>query len=164
VYVAGAVSNTYIDIRVSGFDAALANPIWTSLQTPTCGVGFDAFGGNQSTASAVIDVAVEGINGIGLKLLSANQMSFVGGTSEQNTQGIVVSSGSKWNSVQEMDVEQNNLNAAGVDITDNGQSNFYTNVIAASTCSSCVSAVFRGGGGQYILGEAGFATLCSQVP
>jgi hypothetical protein len=34
-------------------------------------------------------------------------------------------------------------------------------VIAASTCSSCVSATFGGGGGQYILGEAGFATLWS---
>jgi hypothetical protein len=160
VYTAGAVSDTFNDIRVSSFDAALANPVWTGLQTPTCGVGLDAFGGNATTAGTFEDLAVEGINGIGLKLLSADSMTFTSGTSESNVQGIVVSSGSKWNSVIGMDIESNTLGTAGVDVTDNGQSNFYMNVIMASA-SSGVSAVFGGSGGQYILGEGAIAHLWS---
>ena len=121
----------------------------------------DAFGGNQTTDGTVIDGAFEGINGPGIELRSANQMTFTGGTSEENVSGVTVASGSKWNSFIGMDIEQNTANTAGVDIADLGQSNFYQNVIAGSTCSSCVSATFGGSGGQYILGEAGFNTLWS---
>lgn len=162
IYMAGAVTDTLIKPHVSSFDAALANPVWSSLTTPSCGIGMDAFGGNQTTDGTVVDGAFEGItSGIGIKIISANSMTFTSGTSESNRQGITIASGSKWNSFIGEDIESNTLGAAGSDIADLGQSTFYQNVIAASGAGGGVSATFGGGGGQYILGEAGFATLWS---
>jgi hypothetical protein len=162
IYTPGAVTDTFIKPHVSGFDAALANPVWTSLQTPTCGIGMDAFSGNQTTSGTVIDGAFEGINGTGIKLLSANQMTFTGGTSEENTQGIVVSSGSKFNTFLGTDVEQNTLNATGVDLSDAGQQNYYINLIMASGAGGGFSANFTGSGG-FIFGEAEIAHLWTGV-
>jgi hypothetical protein len=161
IFTDGAVSDTFINPHVSFFDAALANPVWTSLPAPTCGICMSNSGGNQTTAGTVLDGAFEGINGPGIELLSANSMFFSGGTSEENVRGVKVDAGSKWDSFQGLDIEQNTLGTAGVDIADLGQSTIYANVIAASACSSCVSATFGGSGGQLIFSESGFATLWS---
>ena len=167
IATAGAVTDTFIKPHVSSFDAALFG--WNSLQTPANGLCFNSFGGNQTTDGTVTDAAAEGVTGIGWYIQSANSMHFSAGTSEGNGHGITVNPGSKWNTFTSPDIEQNTANVSGVDITDNGQTNFYTNAIASSTCSSCNSALAGGGGGQYILGEAGFSTsfalgpgLCSE--
>ncbi len=156
IATAGAVTDTFIKPHVSSFDAALFG--WNSLQTPANGLCFNSFGGNQTTDGTVTDAAAEGVTGIGWYIQSANSMHFSAGTSEGNGHGITVNPGSKWNTFTSPDIEQNTANVSGVDITDNGQTNFYTNAIASSTCSSCNSALAGGGGGQYILGEAGFLT------
>ena len=157
IHTRGAVTDTFYRPHVSVTDAFFLG-IQGTNPYPANGLCFDSLGSNQTTDGTVIDAITEGLTNIGWYLESANSMHFSSGTSEGNNYGIKVLAGSKWNTFTSPDIEQNAANVSGVDITDNGQTNFYINAIASSTCSSCNSALAGGGGGQYILGEAGFFT------
>jgi hypothetical protein len=102
IFTDGAVTDTLIKPHVSLADATLANPQWTSLPAPTCGLGLSADSHNQTTDGTVIDGAFESVNGSGIYLYSASSMTFTSGTSENNVQGIQVDANCKWNRLSEL--------------------------------------------------------------
>lgn len=164
IEVQGAVTNTYIRLHSSAIDAFYLG-IQTGHATPQNGLVFGGYaaGGIDSTASTIVDPMAEGVSATGIFLKSAANLTFTGGTSELNSRGIVVNptsagvnpgTSNKGNSFFGTDLEANTLGTSGVDVTDNGQQNYYFNLVAASSCASCNSMLAGTGAGQYIFGEA----------
>jgi hypothetical protein len=102
----------------------------------------------------VTDAAVEYVSNIGWYVILAQTMTFTSGTSENNFQGISVSStNSKFNTFIDSDIEQNSMDAAGVDVYDVGNLNTYINLLATSPCRLCTSVFLTGTEGQqFVLG------------
>lgn len=173
IHTMGAVTDTFIRPRVSSADATFLGIDSGAHQIPNSGLCLGGItgvpGGNEDTTSgSVIDAGMEGLPGVGIHLLSADQMTIQGGTSETNVGGGIlinssasgVNSGvsNKFNMVLSMDLEGNGPDFTGDDITDNGQLNTFINVLASSPCSSpCTASVYlTGGGSAYFLN--GFPT------
>jgi hypothetical protein len=159
----GDVTTTMDNVKASNADAALLGIYNDGIHhTPTNGLEFakSFASNNQCTDSTVTDAAAESVTGTGWLLTSASNMSFSGGTSEGNLQGIVVVTNSKWNTFFSPDLEGNALAATGVDVTDNGGGNVYIAVLATSGAGAGNSMVAGGSGGQVIVGDSGY---CSQL-
>jgi hypothetical protein len=168
--VHGAVTNTYQSLHCSVNDAFYQGIQSGSHTVPAFG---KIFGGNtiggtiDSTDSSVIDAIDEGLSNTGWYLTSATNLTFMGGTSEDNLtgngifinttgNGVNPGTSNKLNTFINSDLEGNGAGTAGVDVTDNGQQNTYINLTAASTCSSCASVYQTpiSGGGSIIIGDA----------
>jgi hypothetical protein len=167
----GAVTTTFLQPRVSFADALFAGLLGASHTVPTGGICLGGIaesntGSIDTTSGSVIDPGMEGLtSGIGIHLQSADQETIHGGTSEENLQGIVidattsgVNSGisNKFNTIVSMDLEGNTLDTVGVDLTDNGQSNTFINLLSTSSCaSSCASVTATGGHSYFLNGDIG---------
>jgi hypothetical protein len=163
----GGVTDTLIQPRVSSTDAlfiGIDNASHTQPANGLCLGGITNAGGVtgnniDTTSGSVIDGGFEGLSNIGVFLESADQESFHGGTSESNKIGIFinptasgVNSGvsNKTNVFTSMDIEDNSLGTAGVDITDSGADNTFINILSSSPCSGC-QALSLTGGHDYVL-------------
>lgn len=162
IHTKGATSNTITHPVVSNIDATLAGVI-SGRTAPANGLCMDqdtVFGVDATTSTTVTDPIMEGLSGIGIHLIKANNIVVTGGTSESNGGGgIVIDTGTgvinKQNTFIGIDLEGNgnDLSANGYDVQDNGQLNTYINILATSHCNAtCHSVNLVGGGSQYVLG------------
>lgn len=135
----GNVTTTLYRPKVSQRELLNLQPA-SDFPGPYAGVGVTGNGfefnsstasGNQTTDGTVVDIAAEYVN-FGVVLTSANSMTFTSGTSEANQAGVLTQSVSKYNSFIGLDVEGN----AVYDVTENGTSNHYRNVIATTVIFS----------------------------
>jgi len=117
------VVNTYDTFRCSVNEGAFGT-------TPVNGMLFDRRGaGENSTASEVIDPIIEGVSGSGIKLVNANNVHVLSGTSEANARGIEIGSGSTRNAFENIDLEANTVEDALVQ----GSDNQFLNLLSVST-------------------------------
>jgi hypothetical protein len=115
-------------------------------------------------SGSVVDAGMEGVSNAGVHFLSADQETIQGGTSEQNKYGILINTSAsgvnsgtsnKFNMVLTMDLEGNQVNFQGSDVTDNSSLNTFWNVLSATACSSCQAVQLSTTGEDYY--SMGFA-------
>jgi hypothetical protein len=180
IHTVGAVTDTFIQPRVSVADAALLGIQSSAHTTPGMGICLDGnpsapAGAEDTTSGRVIDPGMEGVTEYGIYVLSADQETIEGGTSEQNQYGIVINStttgvnagiSNKFNKFDTIDLEAKSHAGAGEDLTDNGQNNTFFNILAASTAGS-PSVQLSSTGEDYWLGgflRTGVAGQINGVP
>jgi hypothetical protein len=109
-------------------------------------------------SGSVVDAGMEGVSNAGVHFLSADQETIQGGTSEQNKYGILINTSAsgvnsgtsnKFNMVLTMDLEGNQVNFQGSDVTDNSSLNTFWNVLSATACSSCQAVQLSTTGEDY---------------
>jgi hypothetical protein len=88
IHAEAAVTDTFIQPRVAIADVAMQG-IQTGHANPSEGLclGGDAGapgGAEDTTSGSVIDAGMEGVSNAGIHIMSADQVTFQGGTSEQN--------------------------------------------------------------------------------
>jgi hypothetical protein len=115
-------------------------------------------------SGSVVDAGMEGVSNAGVHFLSADQETIQGGRSEQNKYGILINTSAsgvnsgtsnKFNMVLTMDLEGNQVNFQGSDVTDNSSLNTFWNVLSATACSSCQAVQLSTTGEDYY--SMGFA-------
>lgn len=162
IHTQGTVTTTLFRPKVSGTDAGAIGISNSGHTVPANGICFDRSpsSNNQTTNGTMTDGAAEFLQGIGWYFESAQGMTTTGGTSESNAFGIKINTASfnKFNTFISPDLESNTANIAGVDVNDQGQQNYYIDLIATSACSGPCNSVIANGIGQYIFGDADLAT------
>lgn len=142
-----AVHHSYFDVSVRDVAQAAVHVLWCVCNgyrvsasplgepafspVPTTGILLDQRGAGEATSDCTFyDPVLEGIApGYGINLANAVQCTFIGGTSESNSGGISVQSGSKWNRFINTDLEFNTT----IDINCVGSYNVFDNVLSSTT-------------------------------
>lgn len=129
---------------------------WTIV--PTLGLYLDQRNVGEFISACWFDMRIEGINGVGVDIISCQQSSFTG-TSEANANiGIRTGVGSRYNSFNNVDIEQNLAN----DVWAGGYSDIWNNITCRSTSvTNNIEVVSGAEGNQFIGGDLRCANMNS---
>lgn len=115
---------------------------------PTAGLVVDGRNTGEFTSACWFDIRLEGINGVGLDVISCQQSSFTGTSEHQTGIGIRTGTGSRYNTFMNVDVEQNLAN----DLWIGGYSDLWLNMTCRSTAVTNNIEVVSGAEGNKFVG------------